>query len=60
MPVLLSDDTWHRIEKMLEDYEAGILRVIPGEGLKLSEQRSAKSNCPGTIIQVDGVKCPGT
>jgi len=58
MPVLLSDETWTRIEKMLADYESGVLRVIPGEGLKLAEQQSAKANCPGTVIKVDGVQCP--
>jgi len=48
MPVLLSDETWARIEKMLEDYESGVLRVIPGVGMKYEEQTTAKANCPGT------------
>lgn len=60
MPVLLSDDTWARIEKMLEDYESGVLRVIPGKGLKLEEERTHTSNCPGIKIGVDGVECPTT
>ena len=50
MPVILSDDTWLRIQKMLEDYESGVLRVIPGKSLAYEEQISAKSNCPGTKI----------
>lgn len=58
MPVLLSDDTWTRIQKMLEDYESGVLRVIPGNGLKLEEQTTVKANCPGTKIAIDGVECP--
>jgi hypothetical protein len=58
MPVILSDETWMRIEKMLQDYEAGVLRVIPGNGLRLDEQISTKANCPGTTISVDGVECP--
>ena len=60
MPVLLSDETWMRIEKMLADYESGVLRVIPGDGLKLDEQRTGKANCPGTKISVDGISCPPT
>lgn len=59
MPVILSDDTWARIEKMLEDYEAGVLRVIPGNGLKLDEQISAKANCPGTKLSVDPTDATG-
>lgn len=58
MPVILSDDTWTRIEKMLEDYESGVLRFIPGAGLKYEEQTTVKANCPGTKIGVDGVECP--
>lgn len=58
MPVLLSDETWTRIEKMLEDYEAGVLRVIPGKGLKIEEQTTPTANCPGTKLGVDGVECP--
>lgn len=58
MPVILSDETWVRIEKMLEDYESGVLRVIPGKGMKYEEQITATSNCPGTKIGVDGVECP--
>lgn len=53
MPVILSDDTWTRIEKMLMDYESGVLRVIPGKGLKFEEQVTVKSNCPGTKLGVD-------
>lgn len=60
MPVLLSDETWVRISKMLEDYESGVLRVIPGKGLKFEEQRTGKSNCPGTKLGVDGVECPSS
>lgn len=60
MPVILSDETWTRIEKMLEDYESGVLRVIPGKGLKLEQQVSVKSNCPGTVLGVDGTECPTT
>lgn len=58
MPVILSNETWARIEKMLEDYESGVLRFIPGKGLKYEEQITTKSNCPGTKIGVDGVECP--
>ena len=59
MPVILSDDTWTRIQKMLEDYESGVLRVIPGAGMKYEEQVTVKSNCPGTKIGVDGTdECP--
>ena len=58
MPVILSDETWTRIEKMLEDYESGALRVIPGTGMKYEEQMSAKVNCPGTKIGIDGTECP--
>jgi hypothetical protein len=58
MPVILSDETWMRIEKMLADYEAGVLRVIPGVGLRIEEQITAKANCPGTKIGVDGTECP--
>lgn len=53
MPVILSDATWMRIEKMLTDYESGVLRVIPGDGLKIDEQRTVKANCPGTKMSVD-------
>lgn len=53
MPVLLSDDTWTRIEKMLDDYESGVLRVIPGKGLKIEEQKTPKANCPGTKMGFD-------
>ncbi len=60
MPVILSDETWVRIEKMLDDYESGVLRVIPGNGLKWDEQITAKSNCPGSKLSVDGVECPTT
>ena len=58
MPVILSDETWARIEAMLRDYESGVLRVIPGQGLKFQEQTTTISNCPGTIITVDGTECP--
>lgn len=50
MPVILSDETWTRIQQMLADYDAGILRVIPGEGLEIKEQVTSKANCPGTKI----------
>lgn len=53
MPVLLKDETWARIEKMLEDYESGVLRVIPVNGLKVIEQITTKANCPGTKIGID-------
>ncbi len=53
MPVILSDETWARIQKMLTDYESGVLRVIPGEGLKLEEQVSVKASCPGTKMSID-------
>ena len=53
MPVLLSDESWLRLQKMLEDYESGVLRVIPGKGLLYGEQHTAKANCPGTKLIVN-------
>lgn len=35
--VLLSQDSYNRIMKMLHDYEAGALKIIPGDGLKVEE-----------------------
>lgn len=58
MPVILSDETWSRIEKMLEDYDAGLLYVIPGIGLKVEEEIAPQAHCPGRKIGVDGVECP--
>lgn len=59
MPVILSDETWARIEKMLEDYENGVLGFIPGKGLKYEEQITSKRNQQPTVkIGVDGVQCP--
>ena len=56
---MLSDETWTRIEKMLQDYESGVLRFIPGTGLKYEEQVTVVSNCPGTKIGIDGTSdCP--
>jgi len=38
---------------MLEDYESGVLRVIPGYALKYQEQLTATANCPGTRLAVN-------
>lgn len=53
MPVILSDETWVRIENMLKDYEAGILYLIPGSGLKVEEEITPLAHCPGRRIAVD-------
>ena len=49
MPVILSDETWTRIQRLLEDYENGVLGVIPGTGLKYEEIVTAKRNQQPTI-----------
>lgn len=58
MPVILSDETWTRIQNMLDDYESGVLRVIPGKGLRVQEQRTTDAHCPGTLLTIDE-KDPG-
>jgi hypothetical protein len=57
--IILSQETWARIEKMLEDYEAGSFEVRPGLGLKYEEQGGGPGYGGGPkTIGVDGVKCP--
>jgi hypothetical protein len=51
--VLLSQETYDRIKKVLEDYEAGKLTIIPGNGLKIDEVGK-----DGTKISIDGTECP--
>jgi hypothetical protein len=67
MPVLLSDETWKRIEAMLIEYErGGMCRVVPGTGLKYEETpggvneggTSSGKHIGTVIIGVDGVECP--
>lgn len=57
--IVLSEETWLKIQRMLEDWENGALRVIPGDGLKIQEQPTAKIHCRGTRIAIDGTTvCP--
>ena len=57
--ILLSAETWARIEKMLGAYERGEFRVIPGTGLRYEQTGGGPDEGGGvTIIGVDGVECP--
>jgi hypothetical protein len=51
--VLLTQETYDRIMKIVHDYEAGYLTIIPGEGLRIDEIGK-----DGTKISIDGTECP--
>ena len=51
--VLLSQETYDRIMKVVEAWEEGELPLFLGDGLKLDEQGPT-----GMKISVDGVECP--
>jgi PHD/YefM family antitoxin component YafN of YafNO toxin-antitoxin module len=52
--VILSEDTFKRVMKMLEDYENGYEKSIQlGEGLKVEERGTGYVK-----IGIDGTECP--
>lgn len=50
--VLLSEDTYKRLMKMLEKWEKGEI-IMPGLGLKIEETGTGYQK-----IGIDGVECP--
>lgn len=54
MPVILSDETWAKLQKLLDDYDNGFKDSIQlGEGLKFEERGTGYVK-----IGIDGVECP--
>lgn len=52
MPVILSDETYERLMRMLEKWEKGDI-IQPGTGLKIEETGTGYQK-----IGVDGTECP--
>lgn len=56
MPVILSDETWARIEKMLDDHDNNKhAPIILGEGLKWESEGA--EGVPWKL-GIDGINCP--
>jgi len=51
--VILSQETYDRIMKVVKDWEEGKLPLIMGTGMKLEEEGPT-----GMTIGVDGTECP--